>query len=106
MNTSEYAKGLMKTHGPEHALKIAEYCATISKGLLTAEEVPGVGEEIEVYEESFKAKDGSLQVREKIRIDGKLQSKRLKKSAAFWLETANLVKKFKAAAEQKKNAQT
>lgn len=106
MNPSDYAKDLAKKHNLDHALKIAEHCESLSKNLMTAEEVPGVGDEIEVYEETYKTKEGTLQTREKIRIDSKLQNKRLKKSMNFWLQTAQILRKAKVAAEQKKNAQT
>lgn len=106
MNTSEYAAGLVKKHNLVNALKIAEQCEALSKALLSAEEVPGVGEEVEVYEESYKTKEGTMQTREKIRIDRTLQAKRLKKSAAFWNNTASILRKAKLADDQKKNAQT
>lgn len=105
MNTSEYAHALAKKHSVDHALRIVEQCEALSKGLMTAEEVPAVGDEVEVVEETFKAKDGSLQTRERIKVDHALQNKRLKKSYAFWHEIANIIRKMKAKAEQNKNAQ-
>jgi len=105
MNPSEYARDLMKKQGPDNALKIAEQCESLSKALMTAEEVPAIGEEVEVVEETYKAKDGSLQTRERIKVNGRLQNKRLTQSARFWNNTACIVRKMKAQIDEKKNAQ-
>lgn len=106
MNPSEYAQSLIKRQKIDGALKIAENCESLSKNLMMAEEVPAVGEEVEVTEESYKDKNGNMQTRERIKVDRVLQNKRLTKSASFWNNVASIVRKAKAREEQKKNTQS
>jgi len=89
MNPSEYAQSLIKRQKIDAALKIATDCETLSKNLMMAEEVPAVGEEVEIVEESYKDKNGNMQTRERIKVDRVLQNKRLTKSKFYYREAAD-----------------
>ena len=104
----QYAQELIKYQGIDEAVRIAKIY--VQQGAetfsLAASEkpgethIPGIGKEIEIYEEQVLEK-GKLVTKERVRINKKLRDTRLVRNNAFWTNVFGYVQNKKASATAK-----
>ena len=101
----KYAQELIGYQGIDEAIRIAKVYVQLNEvtfGLAASEKqgetnVPGIGEEIEIYAEQVLEK-GKMVTKERVRINKKLRDTRLVANNAFWINVLGCVQNKKAQA--------
>jgi hypothetical protein len=104
----KYAQGLVERHGIDEAVRITKIYVQLGAetfSLAASEKVgdtnvPGFGEEIEIYEEQVMEK-GKPVVKERVRLNKKMRDTRLAKNNEFWNIAFGYLKNKKALAVAK-----